>query len=324
MRSCTHPAYADRDASAHFIGALQSDDLAGVRAVPKGELHIHSPFGGCRAYIRARTGQDIRPVQGVLHSMDEMHAWYLEHLAPVFDIPGREALPFEATFARCRRDGVVRVDMGFEVSTMARKGVTPKAIWKWLSDIHGREAPEIEWRPQLLALRNNRPEDVERWTAPLLELGVFRTFDLCGEELSRPIEVFAPLYRRVKAAGLTLKCHVGEWGSADEVWRAVELLELEEVRHGIAAADSPEAMRFLAGAGVRLNLCPTSNLKLARVASINRHPIRRLYDAGVRVTVNTDDPLMFGSDLSEEFLLLFRSGLMSADELDQIRRESLR
>ena len=82
-------------------------------------------------------------------------------------------------------------------------------------------------------------------------------------------------------------------------------------------------MRFLADAGVRLNLCPTSNLKLGRVKRIEEHPIRRLYDAGVRVTVNSDDPLMFGSDLSEEFLLLFEAQVMSAVELDLIRRAAL-
>lgn len=314
---------AAQDVSARFVEALQSDDLDGVRSVPKADLHIHSYLGGCRAYIQARTGRQIEPLRRVLASMDEMHAWYQEHLAPVFDVPGREALPFEATFAQCRRDGVVRVDMGFDISLMGGAGATAEAVWEWLHAIHMRAAPEIDWRPQLVALRKYRPEDVERWMAPLLELGEFRAFDLCGDELAQPIEIFAPVYRRAKAAGLILKCHVGEWGSADDVRRAVELLELDEVQHGIAAADSPETMRFLAGAGVRLNLCPTSNIKLGRVASIDRHPIRRLFDAGVQVTVNTDDPLMFGSDLSEEFMLLHRAGLMTAAELDQIRQGSL-
>jgi adenosine deaminase len=160
--------------------------------------------------------------------------------------------------------------------------------------------------------------------APFLELGAFQTLDLSGDEFAQPIEVFTPLYRRARAAGLKLKAHVGEWGGADDVWRAVEVLELDEVQHGIAAAASPKVMAALASAGVRLNICPTSNLRLGRVASMAEHPIRRLYDAGVRVTVNTDDPLMFGSDLSAEFLALFDAGVMSAAELDAVRVEGLR
>jgi adenosine deaminase len=77
-------------------------------------------------------------------------------------------------------------------------------------------------------------------------------------------------------------------------------------------------MRALANAGLRLNICPTSNVKLGRVESLAAHPIRALFDAGVRVTINTDDPVIFGSTLSEEFLAVFKAGLMTAEELDAI------
>ncbi len=117
---------------------------------------------------------------------------------------------------------------------------------------------------------------------------------------------------------------MGEWGTADDVYKAVELLELDEVQHGIAAADDPTVMRFLADNDIRLNICPTSNLMLGRIESIAKHPIRKLFDAGVTVTVNTDDVLFFGNGVSEEFLALYRAGLFTADELDQIRLNGLR
>jgi adenosine deaminase len=82
-------------------------------------------------------------------------------------------------------------------------------------------------------------------------------------------------------------------------------------------------MRALANAGVRLNLCPTSNVKLGRVSRLKDHPIRVLFDAGVNVTVNTDDPLIFGCTLSSEFLALYEAGAMTAQELDVIRRRAL-
>jgi adenosine deaminase len=82
-------------------------------------------------------------------------------------------------------------------------------------------------------------------------------------------------------------------------------------------------MRALASAGVRLNVCPTSNVKLGRVRSLREHPIRALYDAGITVTVATDDPLIFGCTLSGEFLGLHKAGLMTAQELDAIRLAAL-
>jgi adenosine deaminase len=100
----------------------------------------------------------------------------------------------------------------------------------------------------------------------------------------------------------------------------VETLELDEVQHGIAAAQSPAVMRFLADHQIQLNVCPTSNVLLGRVARLQDHPIRTLFDAGVKVTVNSDDVLVFGAGVSEEFLSLYRAGVFTPAELDLIRR----
>ena len=100
-------------------------------------------------------------------------------------------------------------------------------------------------------------------------------------------------------------------------------LELDEVQLGIAAAGSSAVMRMLADNHIRLNVCPTSNVMLGRVDRLETHPIRKLYDAGVKVTVNTDDVLVFGKGVSEEFLGLHQAKVFNADELDAIRRVGL-
>ncbi len=105
--------------------------------------------------------------------------------------------------------------------------------------------------------------------------------------------------------------------------RAVEELELDEVQHGIAAAQSVSVMKFLTDNRIRLNICPTSNVLLGRVESVSVHPIRKLYDAGVKVTVNTDDVLVFGQSVSDEFLNLYRAGLFTAAQLDELRQNGL-
>lgn len=310
--------------SSPFQAALEARDLDGLRACAKADLHVHAGFGsGDRAFLKERTGLDIRPVERVLASMDEMHAWVRDQAGDRFHrMPGR-MLGVESTFVQARRDGVTRLEAGEDVWGITLHDGSAQAVWAMLQAAHARGAPEIEWIPQLGLSRHCRVPDLERWMTPLLELGVFRTLDLSGDEFAQPIEVFAPLYRQAKAAGLRLKAHVGEWGTADDVWRAVELLELDEVQHGIAAAASPAAMRFLARGGVQLNVCPTSNVKLGRVARIEEHPIRRLFDAGVRVTVGSDDPLVFGTSLSGEFLALSDAGVMTPAELDAVRLQAL-
>jgi adenosine deaminase len=306
-----------------FQIALEADDLAAVRACPKAELHVHAIMGGNRQFLLERTGRDIAPLEGVLGSMDEMHAWVSAATGDMFAGPAGRGLAVEATFVQARLDGVTRLEVGEDVWGVTLHDGSAAAVWAMLADAHARGAPQVEWIPQMGLSRHCSFRALESWMAPMLELGLFQTLDLSGDEFAQPIEVFAPLYRRAKSAGMRLKAHVGEWGTADDVWRAVEVLELDEVQHGIAAADSPPVMRRLADAGIRLNICPTSNLKLGRVARMEDHPIRRLYDAGVRVTVNTDDPLMFGRSLSQEFLALRRAGVMTAAELDAVRLEGL-
>jgi adenosine deaminase len=310
--------------SSPFQAALEAHDLGGLRACAKADLHVHAGVtSGDRAFLKERAGLDIRPVDRVLASMDDMHAWVRGQVGDRFDrMPGR-MLGIEATFVQARRDGVTRLEAGEDVWAITLHDGSAQAVWAMLQAAHARGGPGVEWIPQLGLSRHCPVPALERWLAPFLELGVFRTLDLSGDEFARPVGEFAPLYRRAKAAGLRLKAHVGEWGTADDVWRAVELLELDEVQHGIAAAASLAAMRFLAQSGVQLNVCPTSNVKLGRVARMEEHPIRRLFDAGVRVTVGSDDPLVFGTSLSAEFLTLSDAGVMTPAELDAVRLQAL-
>lgn len=310
-----------------FADALEAGDIDALRGCPKADLHNHGAACGHRGFLRERTGVDIAPLTAPLRSMDEMHAWFAANIAPAFATQERRAarlLGYEAAFVQALSDGVTRIELGDDVWAITQGHGTAAEMRDSLVALHARIAPGIEWIPLLGLSRHCSFRALDLWLAPFLELGFHKSFDLSGDELAQPIEVFVPLYRKAKAAGLRLKAHVGEWGTAADVARAVELLELDEVQHGIAAADDPGVMRMLAGRGIRLNVCPTSNVMLGRVESLAVHPIRRLFDAGVTVTVNTDDVLFFGNGVCEEFLALHRAGLFTAAELDRIRRNGLR
>jgi adenosine deaminase len=254
--------------------------------------------------------------------MAEMNAWVEDRLGSLFSGPTGRLRAFEATLVQAKYDGVTRLEVSEDVWAITLFEHDATKLTSELISLHARVAPDIEWIPQLELSRHCSISALIRWLAPFLELGTYRTLDLSGDE-AQPIERFRPLYRMAKSKGLQLKAHVGEWGSADDVWRAVEELELDEVQHGIAAAGSSTVMLMLADNYVRLNVCPTSNVMLGRVDRPEAHPIRRLYDAGVKVTVNTDDVLVFGNGVSEEFLGLYQAKVFNADELDGIRRAGL-
>jgi adenosine deaminase len=309
-----------------FRQALERGDLDAIRRCPKADLHNHGAGSANRAFMRARTGHDFVPVDAPLTSMAQMHAFVDAHNAAAYaglDMKARRLLGYEGAFVQAVVDGVSRVEFGDDVWIISQGCGDAPALHRSLQELHRRVAPDVEWIPLLGLSRHCSIRALDAWLKPFLETDFYKSFDLSGDELAQPIENFVPLYRQAKARGLRLKAHVGEWGTADDVWRAVEVLELDEVQHGIAAAQSPAVMRFLADHKIRLNICPTSNIKLGRVASMAEHPIRKLFDAGIKVTVNSDDALIFGASVSDEFLSLYRAGVFTAAELDVIRLNGL-
>ena len=151
----------------------------------------------------------------------------------------------------------------------------------------------------------------------------FYSIDLYGDELAQPIENFKDIYSKAKKQGLKLKAHIGEWGTAEDVQKGVELLGLDEVQHGIAAVQSPKVIKYLVDNNIRLNIVPTSNIKLGRVSKLAEHPIKTFYKSGVNVTINSDDILIFDSPISKEYLRLYEAGTLTAEELDAIRVNGL-
>lgn len=306
-----------------FAAAISAGDLQEVRASPKADLHTHGFAKADREYVFHKTGVDIVPVETPLSSMDDMHSWAKTNIGTLFDGHEGRTLGIAANFVGALKDGVTRIEFGDDVWMVTQGLGSPRELVDSIVRVNRHMAPHIEWIPQLGLSRHCPLTVLREWMAPWLELGFHKVLDLSGDELAQPIEVFKPLYRAAKRAGMRLKAHVGEWGTAEDVQRAVEVLELDEVQHGIAAAESEPVMRFLANNRIRLNICPTSNLLLGRVRRLQDHPIRRLFDAGIRVTVNTDDAIVFGVGVSEEFLRLHQAGVFTAAELDLIRRWGL-
>ena len=115
-----------------------------------------------------------------------------------------------------------------------------------------------------------------------------------------------------------LKAHAGEFSPSEDVWRAVEALGVRRVQHGLSAADDPGLLTVLREQDVTLDLTPISNVKLRAVPSMREHPIRRFMRAGVRCTVSTDDPMVFGNSLNEEYAALAMGAGLGRAELVQI------
>jgi len=308
-----------------FISALKDNNLDELRKIPKADLHNHFVLGGDRAYIKQKTGFDILPITTPLHSMDEMHAWSSVNIGKRFESREMRQLLIDATFEQAKLDGVSVLEIGEDVwalGTFFNHDID--ALIDAFEQAHQRIAPDIELRLQIGMSRHCGINYLLSCLEPFWGRKEFYSIDLYGDEFAQPIENFVPIYQKAKEHGLRLKAHIGEWGTSDDVIQGIELLSLDEVQHGISAAVSDRAIDYLLDHQIRLNITPSSNVLLGRVAHMKEHPIAKLFRAGVDVTVNSDDVLIFDSDVSKEYLSLYNNHVLEAEELDRIRLNGLR
>ena len=307
----------------NFQEAIQTHNLDAIREIPKSDLHNHGLMGGRLSEMEKLTGQTIDKFTGGDEGITGINKWIVNSYVPVFKTDGTFENAVKAAFLQAKSDGVTVLEMSIDVSYGILFNISPQRIVRILDQNHKSIAPEIEFRPELGFARVRPVRSLLQWFEPLLATGYFKTVDLYDDETAQPIRNFRELYRFVRKSGLKCKAHAGEFGTAESVRETVEELNLEAIQHGIGAASSPEVMKWLAVNKIQLNVCPYSNIVLKRVKSYKTHPIRILYDHGISVTINTDDVMLFDKGNSEQYLELFKCGLFSAQELDEIRQNGL-
>lgn len=154
--------------------------------------------------------------------------------------------------------------------------------------------------------------DVTLDTALRLQPAGLVSFGLGGPEIGVPRQQFAPHFQQAIAAGLHSVPHAGESTGPETIWDSVNHLGAERIGHGIAAAQDPALMAYLAEHGITLEVCPTSNVRTQSVSSMAEHPLPALVAAGVPITINSDDPPMFSTTLNQEYEVA--AGLLGLDD----------
>jgi len=302
-----------------FLSAISQGNLTALRLTPKSDLHNHCLLGGKRAYIEHYYGKKLAPFYATAVGIHDMNRWIRDVYKPFLSLPGAFERAVEAAFIQAKQDGITVLEMSIDVMFGKMFNVSDERVVKTLDRCHKTLAPELDFRPEMGFPRTVSPEILRSRFETLMDFHYFRSVDLYDDEFAQPIHCFKEIYQVARKMGIKCKAHVGEFGDADSVKEAVEVLQLDAVQHGIGVADSHAVMKWMADLKIPLNICPTSNIRLKRIRSLKTHPIRILFDQGVIVTVNTDDALIFNTSVSGEFKKLFKAGLFNAAELDQIR-----
>jgi adenosine deaminase len=148
--------------------------------------------------------------------------------------------------------------------------------------------------------------------------------DLHGAE-DVPLEPWTPaLWRAARQLGKLTKAHAGEFSGPDFVWRVLKELEPDRLEHGVRAVEDPRLVEEILRRGIALDMCPISNHRLMPGIRLEHHPIRELFDAGVTITLSTDDPIAFGNTVSDEYVALAERRGFSRRELVELAKNGFR
>lgn len=313
-----------------FKKALKNKDINLLKTVPKSDLHNHGTLGGPFQEYKTWSGYDIPPPPTEFGDFSDFISYINTELAIPYAHKTICALSAEvefllgSAFRQAKKDGVSVLEMSIDALLILSYDTDPEKFANMLQSAHKAYAPDIVYRPEIGMNRKCNNSEIKKYMYPLIETGFFSSIDLYGNERLGELKRFKKVFKKAKSAGMKCKAHAGELLDAEFVRKSAEILELDSVQHGIAAAESKEVMKWLSENNIQLNVCPASNIKLKRAENYETHPIRILYDNGIDVTVNTDDYLIFNSSVSEEYMKLYEHKVFNENELDDIRLKGLK
>jgi adenosine deaminase/aminodeoxyfutalosine deaminase len=232
-----------------------------------------------------------------------------------------------ALITRRMIEALARQGIGYAEVTMAAgvalwRGFEFDTVWRVIREAEreacARTGVKVFWN--LDAIRQFGPDhvmEVARLASKYVGDGAI-SFGVGGDEITGPAAGFEAAYRYARDAGLRLTAHAGETDGPDSI-RAALAIGAERIGHGIRAIDDPDLVRRLREERILLEVCITSNVRTGAVATLKDHPVRRLFDAGVPIALNTDDPGLFETDLESEYRIAVDDFGFSAAEVDQMQ-----
>ena len=294
--------------------------------VPKVELHVHLegaiPHEALWELVRKYGGDPTTPNLTALRDrfqyrdfphFIETWAWKNRFLREYEDF----TLIAEAVARDLARQNIRYAEIFYSPSDFFRHGLKTQRLTEAIR-VGLSRVPDTKISLVCDLVRDRGRENglrVLKETNEVKDLGVVG-ITIGGSEQDYPAEPFAEVYEQARELDFHTSAHAGEAAGPESIWAAIRTLKVERIGHGTRATEDERLLEYLAGTKVPIEVCPLSNVRTGVVKSIDEHPVREFVERGLAVTINTDDPGMFGNSLAEEYELL-------ADQLgfsdDQIR-----
>lgn len=313
---------------------MDSSTEAFIRGLPKAELHLHieGTLEPELAFALARKHGIVLPYASVEALREAYEFTSLQSFLDIYyaatDVL-RDAEDFEllasAYLARAHKQGIVHVELFFDPQVHTARGIALTGVLTGLTRAleHASEVHGLTYRLIPCFIRNlGADAAMQALDELLLHRAAIHGVGLDSTERGYPPALFRQVYDRARGAGLHLVAHAGEEGPAAYISEALDQLGVQRIDHGVRCEDDPVLMQRLARGRVPLTVCPLSNIRLKVFDRIESHNLKRLLDAGLCVTVNSDDPAYFGGYVVENYQAVQQGLNLSAQQIRMLARNS--
>src|SRR6266849_3074638 len=311
---------------------MPSEPSSFIRTLPKAELHLHlegSIEPSTLLELRQRHAMDGASLAKVeqLYNYKDFNSF----LTTFKDVTGHLCTPDDyelityRLMERLKAQNVLHAEVIVSAGVCLWRKQDFAAIFEGLE--RGRRRGEKDFGISLLWIFDAVRQFGAEKAQSVLDLAIhFRdrnvvAFGIGGDERGGPAEWFAGVYSRAAGHGLHLTAHAGESAGPESIWGVLNL-KAERIGHGFTAAQDPELIEELAERQVPIEICVTSNLRTGCCTELAQHPVRRYFDQGLMLTLNSDDPAMFRTSLVEEYALVQEAFGFTDEHLRELARNS--
>lgn len=305
-----------------------------ITGLPKAELHLHiegSMEPELMFALAARNGiaipyDSIEAVRAayIFSNLQDFLDIYYAGAAVLMTAPDFHDLAM-AYFRRAATDGVRHAEIMFDPQTHTDRGIAFGTVMEGLLSAMAEAEVELGLTSALIMsfLRHLSEEAAfstlamaDPWLDRIVAVG------LDSSEVGHPPSKFARVFAAARSKGLKCVAHAGEEGPPSYVLEALDLLDVDRVDHGNRAVEDAALVRRLVARGTTLTVCPMSNLKLRVVPDLESHPLDRMLAAGLKVTVNSDDPAFFGGYVADNYRAIAAARGLSREDMVALARNS--
>lgn len=299
--------------------------ISWLKRIPKVELHLH--LEGAIPY--ETLWNLVQKYQGNVASLEELKQRFVYRDFPHFIETWiwknqflREYEDFQLIAESVARDllqqNIYYAEIFFSPSDFAKYGLD---LQKLIDAVHQglQRVPEIKIHLVIDLVRDYGPKQAQQTLQKIQEMKQYSILGvgIGGSEQMFPPEPFAEVYENARNMGFFTSAHAGEAAGSESVWGAVRSLKVDRIGHGTRVFEDPKLLQYLVETQIPIEMCPISNVRTGVVASFEAHPIRQYMERGLFITVNTDDPKMFGNSMLDEFTLLLEKQQCSLVDIQQ-------